>query len=179
MSERMAQPSRLVEADVVAALPRLRRYARVLIGDWGRADQLVMETLASAWKKQSTWAPEIDLPTWLFSLLHAAHRRGQRHRARVPTWASGAVRTGEVGRSKRRAGNGNDADATAEVWMRVLRLPVEEREVLMLAAVERLSYQDIATLLDVPVANVVSTLTRARERMITMASPDVDSSGMP
>jgi RNA polymerase sigma-70 factor (ECF subfamily) len=158
----MAQPLRLVAADVVAALPRLRRYARVLIGDWGRADQLVMETLASAWKKQSTWAPEIDVPTWLFSLMHAAHRRGQRRRGLVRIWASGAVRAGDE-QSKRR----------------VLRLPLEEREVLMLAAVERLSYQDIATLLDVPMANVVSTLTRARERMITMTPLEVDSSGMP
>jgi RNA polymerase sigma factor (sigma-70 family) len=175
----MAQPLRLVAADVVAALPRLRRYARVLIGDWDGADQLVMETLASAWKKQSTLAPEIDLPTWLFSLMHAAHRRDRRHRGLAPTRASGAIHAGEDEPSKRRAGNGNAGDATAEVWMRVLRLPVEEREVLMLAAVERLSYQDIATLLDVPMATVMSTLIRARERMSTMTSLEADSSGVP
>ena len=174
----MAQPLELVAADVVAALPRLRRYARVLIGDWDRADQLVMETLASAWKKQRVRAPETDLPTWLFSLMHAAHRRGQHRRGLVSTWASGAVRAADYGQSKTRAGNGNDGDATAKVWMRVLRLPVEEREVLMLAAVERLPYQDIATLLDVPMANVISTLTRARERMMTMTSLELDS-GMP
>jgi DNA-directed RNA polymerase specialized sigma24 family protein len=45
--------------------------------------------------------------------------------------------------------------------------------------VERLSYQDIATLLDVPMAAVMSTLIRARERMSTMTSLEADSSGVP
>jgi RNA polymerase sigma-70 factor (ECF subfamily) len=51
---------------------------------------------------------------------------------------------------------------------RVLRLPIEEREVLMLVAVERRSYADIANLLDVPIATVMSTLARARERLCAM-----------
>jgi len=138
-----------------------------------------MKTLACAWKQQSTWAPEINLPTWLFGLMHAAHRRDQCHRGHAPTRGSGAIHAGEDEPSKRRAGNGNAGDATSEVWMRVLRLSVEEREVLMLAAVERLSYQDIATLLGVPMATVMSTLIRARERMRTMTSLEADSSGLP
>jgi RNA polymerase sigma-70 factor (ECF subfamily) len=57
------------------------------------------------------------------------------------------------------------APAAADLCERVLRLPLEEREVLMLAAVERLSYDDIAGLLDVSVATVMSTLARAREQL--------------
>jgi RNA polymerase sigma-70 factor (ECF subfamily) len=48
---------------------------------------------------------------------------------------------------------------------RLLQLPIDEREVLLLVAVERLAYADIATLLDVPVATVLSTLARARARL--------------
>ena len=68
--------------------------------------------------------------------------------------------------------------ATTELCTRLLRLPIEEREVLMLVAVERLSYADIAILLDVPVATVLSTLARARERLCAMECDGPDSSRM-
>ena len=44
-------PDSLPHPDLVAALPRLRRYARVLTGDLNRADDLVQDTLARAWEK--------------------------------------------------------------------------------------------------------------------------------
>jgi RNA polymerase sigma-70 factor (ECF subfamily) len=44
-------------------------------------------------------------------------------------------------------------------------LPVEEREILMLVAVERLSYDEVATLLEVPPATVIARLTRARANL--------------
>ena len=42
------------------------------------------------------------------------------------------------------------------------RLPVEQREVVVLVAVERMSYDDVAALLHVPVATVMSRLQQAR-----------------
>jgi RNA polymerase sigma-70 factor (ECF subfamily) len=60
------------------------------------------------------------------------------------------------------------AGATGDMCSRLLRLPVEEREVLMLVAVERLSYADVAVLLDLPVASVLSTLARARAHLCAM-----------
>ena len=42
----------LPHPELLAAIPRLRRYARVLAGDWARADDLVQETLARAWEKR-------------------------------------------------------------------------------------------------------------------------------
>ena len=47
-------PYTLPNPDLVAALPRLRRYARVLTGDVHRTDDLVQYTLARAWDKR--WA---------------------------------------------------------------------------------------------------------------------------
>ena len=45
------------------------------------------------------------------------------------------------------------------------RLPPEQREVLLLAAVEEMRYEEIATLLSVPVGTVMSRLSRAREKL--------------
>ena len=47
----------------------------------------------------------------------------------------------------------------------LLRLPVEQREVMLLVAVERMAYDEISTLLEVPVATVVARLLQARRQL--------------
>jgi RNA polymerase sigma-70 factor (ECF subfamily) len=66
-------PDSLPHPDLVAALPRLRRYARVLTGDLNRADDLVQDTLARAWEKRRLWQPGSDLRAWLFTIMHNVH----------------------------------------------------------------------------------------------------------
>ena len=63
----------LPNPDLVAALPRLRRYARVLTGDANRADDLVQDTLARAWEKRRLWHAGTDLRAWLFTIMHNVH----------------------------------------------------------------------------------------------------------
>jgi len=139
----------LPAADLAAALPKLRRFARVLVGGRDGADDLVLATLGNARRATRGPPPGADLRTWLFGLMHAAHRHDpQRH-----------------------ADEGQPSEAAAtDICARLLRLPVEEREVLMLVAVERLSYADIAKLLDAPVASVMSALARGRARLGAMES---------
>ena len=57
-----------------------------------------------------------------------------------------------------------------EVLAQLVRLPVEQREVLILAAVEELRYDEIARLLGEPVGTVMSRLSRARQRLKRMAA---------
>jgi RNA polymerase sigma-70 factor (ECF subfamily) len=139
-----------IAADLAAALPRLRRFARVLMGGGDGADDLVLETLAGA---RSGHAAGVELLTWLFGMMHAAHRRQAR-------------------RPRRSAEVAVDAPAATptNLCASVLQLPLEEREVLMLVAVERLSYTDVASVLGVQVATVMGTLTRARKRLSEMQS---------
>jgi RNA polymerase sigma-70 factor (ECF subfamily) len=63
----------LPDADLIAALPRLRRYARVLTGDLNRADDLVQDTLTRAWAKRRLWRTGSDLRAWLFTIMHNVH----------------------------------------------------------------------------------------------------------
>ena len=45
------------------------------------------------------------------------------------------------------------------------RLPPEQREVLLLVGVEELSYQEVASVLGLPIGTVMSRLSRARARL--------------
>jgi RNA polymerase sigma-70 factor (ECF subfamily) len=58
----------------------------------------------------------------------------------------------------------------AEVLVQIGRLPVEQREVLLLAAVEELRYEEIAEVLGVPIGTVMSRLSRAREKLRRMTA---------
>src|SRR6202166_4314698 len=68
-----AMSDTLPDADLTAALPRLRRYARVLTGDLTRADDLVQDTLTRAWAKRRLWRAGSDLRAWLFTIMHNVH----------------------------------------------------------------------------------------------------------
>ena len=57
-----------------------------------------------------------------------------------------------------------------ELMQQVDRLPTEQREVLLLAAVEELRYQEIATVLAIPIGTVMSRLSRARDKLRRMTS---------
>ena len=62
----MSDFHRLLEAEI----PKLRRYARALVRDMDRADDLVQDTLTRALTKQHLWAPGSNLRAWLFVLMH-------------------------------------------------------------------------------------------------------------
>ena len=58
---------------IVEHIPRLRRYARALVGDRYVADDLVQDTLERAWNKFYLWRPGSDLGV-------AVHHHAQRVR---------------------------------------------------------------------------------------------------
>src|SRR5262249_10657233 len=162
-------PDTLPDPDLVSALPRLRRYARVLTGDFSRADDLVQDTLARAWAKRRLWRAGSDLRAWLFTIMHNVHlnqfsiRRRERAHLSLDADDGQAVDTEVAVRPTQ-----SSHVEVNEILTQIGRLPVDQREALVLAAVEGLSYKEIATLLDVPVGTVMSRLNRARERLRQM-----------
>jgi RNA polymerase sigma-70 factor, ECF subfamily len=167
-------PETLPNPDLVAALPRLRRYARVLTGDVNRADDLVQDTLARAWEKRRLWRAGSDLRAWLFTIMHNVHINQWAARQREAAETSIDAMTG--------ASTGWDIPVRAtqadrvelfEVLGHIGRLPRDQREVLLLAAVEEMQYQEVAAVVGVPVGTVMSRLNRAREKLrrLTGESP--------
>jgi RNA polymerase sigma-70 factor (ECF subfamily) len=161
----MSADAPLPHPDLVAALPRLRRYARVLTGDASRADDLVQDTLARAWEKRRLWQAGTDLRAWLFTVMHNVHINqlalARRDAANVSLDAEGGFAAWQV---PVRA-NQLERVELMELVQQMGRLPAEQREVLLLAAVEELRYEEIATVLGIPIGTVMSRLSRARDKL--------------
>ena len=142
-------------------IPRLRRYARALTRDVNRADDLVQDTLVRALAKQHLWQAGTNLRAWLFTLMHNQH-------------------VNDVRRSNREGGNIDvddmasvlvaNTDPTASRQLRELeralnRLPLEQRESILLVGLEGLRYDEAASILGVPIGTVRSRLSRGREAL--------------
>ena len=162
-------PDTLPDPDLISALPRLRRYARVLTGDFARADDLVQDTLARAWEKRRLWKAGSDLRAWLFTIMHNVYVNQRSMRRRESAASSLDAEQGPLaGWEIPMRATQSDRIELAEVLAQIGRLPGEQREVLLLAAVEELRYEDIARVQSVPIGTVMSRLNRAREKLRRM-----------
>jgi RNA polymerase sigma-70 factor, ECF subfamily len=147
-------------ARVEELIPRLRRYARALTGERGAADDLVQDTLERAWIKRHLWRRGSDLRAWLFTVMHNVYVNQLRSRAAGATvyvdddTADSPVRPTQM-----------DMLEVRDIDTALSRLPVEQRQVLLLIALERMSYDETARTLGIPIGTVMSRLSRARERL--------------
>ena len=152
--------------ELLAALPRLRRYARILTDDAECADRLVEETLVRARQMQDDSIGESTRGTRLLALLRSVNAERPEPSMRRATPPSAPL----DGRSNSNADLGESVmqsppDRGAQMLAQLRELPLEQREILVLVAVERMSYVDIAGLLQIPVATVISRLSQAREAL--------------
>jgi len=169
----------LPQPELVAAIPRLRRYARVLTGESTRADDLVQETLARAWEKRRLWAAGTDLRAWLFTIMHNVFVN-QRATARRDS-QSVSLDDDDNGIARELSVRPNQLLRVElrEIARELARLPSEQREVLVLAAVEELRYEEIAKVLSIPIGTVMSRLSRAREKLRRAVEPGAVSAAAP
>ena len=145
-------------AQVVALIPRLRRYAVALVGDRAAADDLVQDTLERALNKFHLWRRGTDLRAWLFTVMHNVFVNQLRSRREYLALEGEALELP--------VRPTHDAQLEARDVMRALaRLPAEQREVLLLVVLEDLSYEEAATALGVPIGTVMSRLSRGREKL--------------
>ncbi|HEX9182326.1 MAG TPA: RNA polymerase sigma factor [Burkholderiales bacterium] len=143
---------------LVELIPRLRRYARALVGERAAADDLVQDTLERAWSKLHLYRRGTDLRAWLFTVMHNVHVN--RLRAARPA----DPLEDEMPELAQRATQG-DALMVRDLERAVAALPDAQRQVLLLVALEDLSYEETAQALEIPIGTVMSRLARAREKV--------------
>jgi RNA polymerase sigma factor (sigma-70 family) len=147
---------------LAACIPRLRRYARALTGTQAEADDLVQDTMERGWSRRASWRPGSDMRAWLFGIMHNLYvDRVRKPRIATEEWQDA---TPEPATDPAQAGRLEVRDMEAALRL----LPVEQREVLLLVALEEMTYEEIAVSLQIPVGTVMSRLSRGRERLRAM-----------
>ena len=138
-------------------MPALRRYARALTRNADLADDLVQDCLERAIAKRGLFRPSGPVRAWLFTILLNLYRNGLRssHRrgetvdiSSIPEPSTPAPQPGHI--------------ALAEMARAIDLLPPEQKEALLLIALEGLAYQEAADILKIPVGTLMSRLGRAR-----------------
>ena len=141
---------------IVPFIPNLRRYARALVGDREGADDLVQDTLERAVRKFHLWRPG-DLRAWLFSIMHNVFVNQLKARRIAPDM--------EVDDSFAAPTPGATRSDILDLQRALGTLAPEQREVVLLVALEDMSYADVSRALGIPMGTVMSRLSRGRERL--------------
>ncbi len=144
---------------ITAEIPHLRRYARALVRNADEADDMVQACLEKALARASQWNSDKGLRSWLFRIMHNDFVSTLRRRDRERAFHRRYPETDSVPPSQENLFELNQVDKAMD------RLPVEQREALLLVAVSGFSYEESAQVLAVPVGTVRSRLSRAREAL--------------
>lgn len=141
-------------------IPRLRRYAFALHrSNRSRADDLVQDTLVRALAKQHLWKPGTNLLGWLFTLMHNQNVNDVRRSVGREGFSYA------VGEFHDTIASVNDTSASLQLRdleRAMAKLPIEQRELILLVALEGMSYEAVAELFGMPIGTVRSRLSRGR-----------------
>lgn len=150
-------PAAGFEAQMLAMLPALRRYARSLSRSDGDGEDLLQDSVERALSRRGQWRG-VNLRAWMFSIMTNLNRT----RLRAPrTETTDLDDAGDV------PAVGAEIDPVERIRLsRALdQLAPDHRAVLMLVAVEGYRYQEVAEMLDIPLGTVMSRLSRARQSL--------------
>jgi RNA polymerase sigma-70 factor, ECF subfamily len=159
----MTHPPGDVREQLVALLPRLRRFARTLARNPHDADDVVQLALERALTRLGQWRPGTKLESWMFGIIHNAwidEVRARKRRDRVFAPEELGEHVGE-----------NVTDAQIDglaIQSALAQLPEEQRSAVALVLIEGLSYKEAAEAMDVPIGTLTSRLARGRDAMMAL-----------
>ena len=161
-----------MKAELVALVPRLRRFAYALCGDRGEGDDLVQTACVKALSRLGQFEPGTRFDSWMFRIVQTTfldERRSARHRTTTADMDAVAARSDEGAA----AGLPEQRLLLARVRGEIAALPAEQRAVMALVAIEGYSYKEAAEALGTPVGTVMSRLARARQRLMPLVAEGV------
>ncbi len=152
-----------VREQLIALLPRLRRFARTLARHTHDADDLVQTAVERALQRLNQWRPGSRLDSWMFGIIRNAwidEVRARRRRERVLAPAESGENVVAVT---------DDAEVRLLALQDALaHLPDDQRLAIGLVLVEGLSYREAAQVLEVPIGTLTSRLARGRQALAAM-----------
>jgi RNA polymerase sigma-70 factor (ECF subfamily) len=153
----MAQLERLI----IRQIPSLRAYARLLVGERIRADDLVQDCLERAWSRAHLFRADGDMRVWLFTMLHNLYVSAIRQQQRHPTLVPLAEHDETLAAPPRE----DFSMELADLDRALVELPADQRAAVLLVGVEDMSYEEAAAVLAIPVGTLMSRLHRGRKQL--------------
>jgi RNA polymerase sigma-70 factor, ECF subfamily len=143
-------------------LPRLWAFALRLTGDKHDAEDLVQRACLRALECSHQLRPDSSPLSWMFTIMRTTwidelRARGVRRRSGMD-WDDSFLETV----ADPSAGDPETNAMNAQIVRAVERLPKAQRLVMLLVAVEGLSYNEAAEVIGVPIGTIMSRLARAR-----------------
>lgn len=151
-----------MKSDLIALLPRLRRFARSLTRSVPEADDLVQEACLRALGRSDQWDPSQPLDRWMFRItrnlwISEIRKRSVRiGQGQVPADETPELVTLETGEATM---------AASQLQGQIAALPEDLSSVLLAVSVEGYSYAEAAELFDIPIGTVMSRMHRARKTL--------------
>lgn len=154
------EPNEEQTSELLALVPRLRRFARVLTGNMADADDVVQASLEKAMRSLNQWQEGTRLDRWLFAIARNVwidDRRRTHNRAPHDDISDMYDIVGEDGIDTLERRSRDSAVRKA------LDLLAEDHRVLIgLVVMEGYAYREAADMLDMPIGTVMSRLSRAK-----------------
>jgi RNA polymerase sigma-70 factor, ECF subfamily len=129
--------------DIELCVPALRRYAGALLRDRAEADDLVHKTLVRTLDGLGSLRDHESVRVSLFATLHGVF----------------------AGRAWRSAGSGPAVQTENGTALALDILTQEERSILLLVCVEDFSYGEVSRVLSIPLSEVMTRLSTARQQL--------------
>lgn len=162
--------------------PRLLRVLKHLVGSDSLAEDLVQDVFLRVWRARKNYTPQAKFSTWIFHIAHNVASNSLRDRKRKKEFqvaaqeseksavlsldqlamaSTGAMPVRKLDRAER----------AEMVQFAVQALNERQRMALLLCKFEGLSYQEIASTMDLSVQAVKSLLSRARVNLKNLLEP--------
>lgn len=150
---------------MLALLPRLRRFALGLTGSQDRADDLVQASYERALREIDKWVEGTRLDAWMFRILRNIFLNQMRSEKLQ------REKTQEFAGRQESALDGERLVESQMLIQKVRRavteLPEKQQTALLLITVQGFSYKEVADLTGDPVGTIASRVARARETLIS------------
>lgn len=158
-------------------LPHLRAFARNLVRDADRGDDIVQEAMLKAWAARARFTPGTSFKAWLFviarNIFLSEMRRAKFHGEYDPDAAERLLVT---------PASQSDTIALGDLQRALFQLPLQQREALLLVGAGELAYEEAALICDCAVGTIKSRVSRGRaalEAILESGQLDVSRANSP
>lgn len=158
------------QAALVSTIPELRAFAISLCGNRDRADDLVQDSLLSAWAHLDDFEEGTNMAAWLFTILRNRFVNEYR-KARI--WVDDA--NGKYADGLAVRPNQDGWALMADLRDALDRLPPHQREAVILVGASGLTIAEAASVCGCELGTIKSRVNRGRLRLAELLDGNIES----